>query len=1637
MALFAPVTYHLSLRSCPPSQRSLTHYCSLMGRDARREAWAIRGLPCWEEVVRQGKPEGEGEGANVGEWGGRRRERLHGRQVAVVTPLWVERSAVLGKLQPRNGVKVLLPHWFDDVVKLGMRGLSEDPYEWPEVRLLKGVDGVGPVDKDRGKDKEVQNEKEKMKRNIFATAHIFAQPMNASTPPSEKDIALVASTYTSTSGGGAGAVSSPLNPKHPPSSPNGNASILSALGVGTAGSSPTANGNGAGTGIQHQIFANRKILLSRTLQLYHSRHQAVRLNIERAGGVVLRYDGDDEEQEQVAFRNGSGNGVAVHEEQGMYERIGRKEKVRRRREAELVGECDVLVTRWRYGRAYVQAVRQAKTIGTLAWLFHVQSTGIFSRPLDQLMHYPVPKRPIEGFDQHVVTVTNYTGEAREYLKKLIMSMGATFTPTPTPVVHTAIFMLHAHVMEALGCIQGTKSSKAISWSIPVVNHTWLEDCFIQWRNLTPANIKYIHFPPGVDFSKLLGERGLHTGGDVAGAGTGAAQEGGVLVNGFKHDVNLGTMVAGAHTREEVMGRIESEAEELAEMGDDLSDIDEDEVEDEAERGTEMQPPNGTEASMKEVAGLVGVDGTIVEGDQVAPMDLDLEKSPVMSFEPPDDLMDFQGFDQDQQSEMEVEGGAEVEVGVQEPIKSPVKAKSKDKSPTKPKSTSTAAPARESPTKPTSSKPKTPLKSTVNDKTASTSKTKTSSASKSKSKAISVSDVSSGEEELRPPHVEEQVIELEDSSDEEEARRVKVKAKEKENSKTTSKMKPKRRSVMEVVIQTSPKGKNKKEKANTSPPASTSKSKSKSKDKPQKHVSPPSQDEDEDEDKQSPSPPIRPVKPKAKVTPKSTSKLDAKAKGKSKADKAKMVSSSEDEEDRNGEVEEEEEDEEDVEPPPPRRKLVRRLQKLPSPTPSPPQEEEEEEEPTPPPPPPPRRKETAKTKKLNMKKKPGNALNQICCADEGKRKSKGKEPELEIHSDGENEEEEDAEEAEQVVKKKVLKKKDQEESAEEDEDEETSLLPKKATAKSSSKPLPQSTSKAKSTSLKSRAGDEAQQAKKGRSKPLRVYDESDEEEEEEEEEENMLPPPADSDDSDELPAAPLQKSKAELRAEENKRKGKEQEKISTSKPKTATSAKGKGKRPATPTDTEPEDQEDEPPRKTKATATATATPSKATPNTLKRVTSVLLPSLELSPEKVKTKTQAKEKEKQAAKGKGKAQAKKVVSEAEDEEEEEPQPPKPAKSRPSKKAKDASTSAPLPKAKSRSKAKVATTAPRHPSSVESEDENEEEEEEVTAIISPRAARTVARTESIRAVAGQVPANAATPSKSTKAKKGVANGAATSTIASTSRAAVASVTATVSVKPKPKPKPKAMSRRDQETPMDVDQSASVSIADDVSISVAPPRRSAAAKATQKLHDTIMPDLLQYEAQRKKAGKSSSSYAFAMDGDSVDAEKRKKRSSQEVEEVEIEKPKKKRRVSGGNSNDEVQVISKPSTTKGKGKQKTVEDDAMEIARRGHAIMTTQVSLRDDVVKALNKLGVKMTTRPSESEKDFILKDKNGENKYGVVLAESLKRSKAWAVPVDAKLLKNVVTACGGQVYTQELVLTGALAQEMQWDREDFLVPN
>lgn len=194
-----------------------------------------------------------------------------------------QKYATAMHFREETGVKVILPHWFDDVVRLGMGGLSTEVYEWPDPELLRNPLGVN------GSGGGVSGGQESgVKRNMYALAALFTAPMHDSSSPPLKDLEMAVANR-----------------------------------------------------MEVDIWQGKKILLGRTLQLFEGRREAVQIGIERAGGVVVRYDGDEEVDEGFA---------------GGHDELSKREKERRKSEAEKVLESDVLVTRWRDGPAYI-AVR--------------------------------------------------------------------------------------------------------------------------------------------------------------------------------------------------------------------------------------------------------------------------------------------------------------------------------------------------------------------------------------------------------------------------------------------------------------------------------------------------------------------------------------------------------------------------------------------------------------------------------------------------------------------------------------------------------------------------------------------------------------------------------------------------------------------------------------------------------------------------------------------------------------------------------------------------------------------------------------------------------------------------------------------------------------------------------------------------------------------------------------------------------------------------------------------------------------------------------------------------------------------------------------------------------------------------------
>lgn len=134
-----------------------------------------------------------------------------------------------------TGMKVLLPHWFDDCVTLGIGvggegGLGTEGYEWPEPRYLRRAPDDDATAKDKNASNVIKGELSRAKKKLLQSIGWNDLPPSSS-------------------------------------------------------SSPSSN-----------IWSGRKILLSQILGLSPGRREAVEAGIRRAGGVVVDAEEGNEEE---------------------------------------------------------------------------------------------------------------------------------------------------------------------------------------------------------------------------------------------------------------------------------------------------------------------------------------------------------------------------------------------------------------------------------------------------------------------------------------------------------------------------------------------------------------------------------------------------------------------------------------------------------------------------------------------------------------------------------------------------------------------------------------------------------------------------------------------------------------------------------------------------------------------------------------------------------------------------------------------------------------------------------------------------------------------------------------------------------------------------------------------------------------------------------------------------------------------------------------------------------------------------------------------------------------------------------------------------------------------------------------------
>ena len=160
-----------------------------------------------------------------------------------------------------------------------------------------------------------------------------------------------------------------------------------------------------------------------------------------------------------------------------------------------VHSADMFVCQWRDGRDYKTAACAGVDVGNLSWLYHLITHNEWTSPMKRLLHYPLPKGGLPGFDGLCITLSNYGGDARTYLENLIIATGASFTKSMKEN--------NTHVITARN--SGEKCNAAAEWGIEMINHLWIEESYARCEKQRLSDPRYTHFPPRTNLGEVIGQ----------------------------------------------------------------------------------------------------------------------------------------------------------------------------------------------------------------------------------------------------------------------------------------------------------------------------------------------------------------------------------------------------------------------------------------------------------------------------------------------------------------------------------------------------------------------------------------------------------------------------------------------------------------------------------------------------------------------------------------------------------------------------------------------------------------------------------------------------------------------------------------------------------------------------------------------------------------------------------------------------------------------------------------------------------------------------------------------------------------------------------------------------------------------------
>lgn len=163
-----------------------------------------------------------------------------------------------------------------------------------------------------------------------------------------------------------------------------------------------------------------------------------------------------------------------------------------------IQQADVYIGRYRDGVDYIRAARAGKEVASLSWLYHVINQNHWTSPTNRLLHYPVPRNGLPGFENMKISVSNYSGDSRIYLENLIRYCGAEFTKT---MKQDNTHLITAHT-------RSEKVDAAKEWNINIVNHLWIEESYSKGTVMALSHPKYSTFPARTNLGEVCGQMSL-------------------------------------------------------------------------------------------------------------------------------------------------------------------------------------------------------------------------------------------------------------------------------------------------------------------------------------------------------------------------------------------------------------------------------------------------------------------------------------------------------------------------------------------------------------------------------------------------------------------------------------------------------------------------------------------------------------------------------------------------------------------------------------------------------------------------------------------------------------------------------------------------------------------------------------------------------------------------------------------------------------------------------------------------------------------------------------------------------------------------------------------------------------------------